>query len=239
MPVPRGADRLRLGDDDPRPCSSESDFLTLLSPHQVRPSSARARWPRSAVRSRSTRRPIGLTTRADWRPAPAQRAVPRPAPRADRARPDFRESNRRQAHSDLPRRGAAAASRAAMAETGQSSADRLRRGGHGLRRRLAARRVARLRHQDRRSRHRRGQARRLCAAPASHGADTLAEALAGAELILSLVTADQALAAGRGGGNVDRARRALLRLQQRRARRPSRPRRRRSRRRAAVMPTSR
>ena len=42
----------------------------------------------------STRRPIGLTTRADWRPAPAQRALPRPAPRAQRARPDFRESNR-------------------------------------------------------------------------------------------------------------------------------------------------
>jgi DNA-binding transcriptional LysR family regulator len=48
---------------------AESDFLTLLSPHQIG-----GRGDLAAIGDpiEKTRRPIGLTTRADWRPAPAQ-----------------------------------------------------------------------------------------------------------------------------------------------------------------------
>ena len=53
----------------------------------------------------------------------------------------------------------------------------------------------RLRHQDRRSRYRPPAKRADYASAGIQGADTLAEALAGAELVISLVTADQALAA--------------------------------------------
>jgi DNA-binding transcriptional LysR family regulator len=49
---------------------AESEFLTLLSPHQIG-----GQGDLAAIGDpiEKTRRPIGLTTRADWRPAPAQR----------------------------------------------------------------------------------------------------------------------------------------------------------------------
>ena len=47
------------------------DFLTLLSPHQI---GGAAELVAIGPPIEKTRRPIGLTTRADWRPAPAQRA---------------------------------------------------------------------------------------------------------------------------------------------------------------------
>ena len=48
---------------------ASSDFLTLLSPHQI---GAAADLVAIGDPIEKTRRPIGLTTRADWRPAPAQ-----------------------------------------------------------------------------------------------------------------------------------------------------------------------
>ena len=49
---------------------AESDFLTLLSPHQI---GGQGDLVAIGDPIEKTRRPIGLTTRADWRPAPAQR----------------------------------------------------------------------------------------------------------------------------------------------------------------------
>jgi len=49
---------------------AESDFLTLLSPHQI---SGQRDLVAIGDPIEKTRRPIGLTTRVDWRPAPAQR----------------------------------------------------------------------------------------------------------------------------------------------------------------------
>jgi LysR family transcriptional regulator of gallate degradation len=46
---------------------AQSDFLTLLSPHQIQAELAVIGAP-----IERTRRPIGLTMRADWRPTPAQ-----------------------------------------------------------------------------------------------------------------------------------------------------------------------
>jgi len=46
-----------------------SDFLTLLSPHQI---GGQGDLATIGDPIEKTRRPIGLTTRADWRPAPAQ-----------------------------------------------------------------------------------------------------------------------------------------------------------------------
>jgi LysR family transcriptional regulator of gallate degradation len=48
---------------------AESDFLTLLSPHQI---GGQGDLVAIGDPIEKTRRPIGLTTRADWRPAPAQ-----------------------------------------------------------------------------------------------------------------------------------------------------------------------
>jgi hypothetical protein len=48
---------------------AESDFLTLLSPHQI---GGQSGLVAIGAPIEKTRRPIGLTTRADWRPAPAQ-----------------------------------------------------------------------------------------------------------------------------------------------------------------------
>ena len=48
---------------------AESDFLTLLSPHQI---GGQGDLATIGDPIEKTRRPIGLTTRADWRPAPAQ-----------------------------------------------------------------------------------------------------------------------------------------------------------------------
>ncbi|MBV9882608.1 MAG: LysR family transcriptional regulator [Sphingomonadaceae bacterium] len=50
---------------------ASSHFLTLLSPHQV---SGDPELIMIGAPIEKTRRPIGLTMRADWRPAPAQRA---------------------------------------------------------------------------------------------------------------------------------------------------------------------
>ena len=50
----------------------ESDFLTLLSPQQVRPELAAGLLAVIGGPIESTRRPIGLTIRADWRPTEAQ-----------------------------------------------------------------------------------------------------------------------------------------------------------------------
>ena len=49
------------------------DFLTLLSPHQVRDEVASGVLATIGDPIEETRRPIGLTVRADWRPAPAQK----------------------------------------------------------------------------------------------------------------------------------------------------------------------
>ena len=98
--------------------------------------------------------------------------------------------------SDLLAPEAASASRADDGDGRDNRADRLRRGGHGL-----CRRVARGRRAPSTSRPTippLAAAKRADYARAGiEGADTLAEALAGADLILSLVTADQALAAAR------------------------------------------
>lgn len=51
----------------------EGDFLTMLSPNQVRADLASGELVALGDPIEETRRPIGLTTRADWRPAPAQR----------------------------------------------------------------------------------------------------------------------------------------------------------------------
>jgi len=51
----------------------QGDFLTLLSPHQVRDDVACGALVTIGDPIEETRRPIGLTTRADWRPAPAQK----------------------------------------------------------------------------------------------------------------------------------------------------------------------
>jgi DNA-binding transcriptional LysR family regulator len=48
---------------------AESDFLTLLSPHQI---GGQGDLVAIGDPIEKTRRPIGLTTRADWRPPPAQ-----------------------------------------------------------------------------------------------------------------------------------------------------------------------
>lgn len=48
---------------------AESDFLTLLSPHQI---GGQGDLVAIGDPIEKTRRPIGLTNRADWRPAPAQ-----------------------------------------------------------------------------------------------------------------------------------------------------------------------
>jgi DNA-binding transcriptional LysR family regulator len=48
---------------------AESEFLTLLSPHQI---GGQGDLVAIGDPIEKTRRPIGLTTRADWRPAPAQ-----------------------------------------------------------------------------------------------------------------------------------------------------------------------
>lgn len=50
----------------------ESDFLTLLSPQQVGPELAAGLLAVIGGPIESTRRPIGLTVRADWRPTEAQ-----------------------------------------------------------------------------------------------------------------------------------------------------------------------
>jgi DNA-binding transcriptional LysR family regulator len=52
---------------------AQSAFLTLLSPHQVRDEVASGALVAIGDPIEETRRPIGLTTRADWRPAPAQK----------------------------------------------------------------------------------------------------------------------------------------------------------------------
>ena len=52
---------------------AQSEFLTLLSPHQVRDEVASGALVAIGDPIEETRRPIGLTTRADWRPAPAQK----------------------------------------------------------------------------------------------------------------------------------------------------------------------
>ena len=49
----------------------QGDFLTLLSPHQIGHDGALVAIGDPIEK---TRRPIGLTMRADWRPAPAQQA---------------------------------------------------------------------------------------------------------------------------------------------------------------------
>ena len=51
----------------------EGDFLTLLSPIQIRDDLASGALAAIGDPIEETLRPIGLTTRADWRPAPAQR----------------------------------------------------------------------------------------------------------------------------------------------------------------------
>jgi DNA-binding transcriptional LysR family regulator len=50
----------------------ESDFLTLLSPQQVQPELGAGLLAAIGGPIESTRRPIGLTCRADWRPTEAQ-----------------------------------------------------------------------------------------------------------------------------------------------------------------------
>jgi DNA-binding transcriptional LysR family regulator len=49
---------------------AEGRFLTLLSPHQI---SGAGELVAIGAPIEKTRRPIGLTMRADWRPPPAQR----------------------------------------------------------------------------------------------------------------------------------------------------------------------
>ena len=51
---------------------AESHFLTLLSPNQIRDDLASGELVAISDAIEETRRPIGLTTRAGWRPAPAQ-----------------------------------------------------------------------------------------------------------------------------------------------------------------------
>ena len=51
----------------------EGDFLTLLSPIQIRDDLATGALAAIGNPIEETMRPIGLTVRADWRPAPAQR----------------------------------------------------------------------------------------------------------------------------------------------------------------------
>jgi hypothetical protein len=50
----------------------ESDFLTLLSPQQVQPELGAGLLAVIGGPIESTRRPIGLTCRAGWRPTEAQ-----------------------------------------------------------------------------------------------------------------------------------------------------------------------
>jgi LysR family transcriptional regulator, regulator for genes of the gallate degradation pathway len=52
---------------------TQGDFLTLLSPHQIRDEVASGTLVTIGDPIEETRRPIGLTVRADWRPAPAQK----------------------------------------------------------------------------------------------------------------------------------------------------------------------
>ncbi|MGZ8346951.1 MAG: LysR substrate-binding domain-containing protein [Allosphingosinicella sp.] len=51
----------------------EGDFLTLLSPHQIRSEQDSGALVAIGEPIEETRRPIGLTTRAGWRPTPAQK----------------------------------------------------------------------------------------------------------------------------------------------------------------------
>jgi DNA-binding transcriptional LysR family regulator len=50
----------------------ESDFLTMLSPHQIRSEQESGALVVIGGPIEETRRPIGLTVRAGWRPTPAQ-----------------------------------------------------------------------------------------------------------------------------------------------------------------------